>query len=160
MRKRRGSRRILEHSSGPGLAGRRREARALLISYTKALPVRVAAGSPLLGAMPRLWPLPGHTPEPVEAAGGWTGSAARLEWSECTDALQAGYQVRVCAGPDFSTEDEWVAGNVPAGGERSLETLAGLKRPGQVASYRVYVLLKTGNERGSTTVTVTRPVEI
>ena len=39
----------------------------------------------------------------------------------------------------------------------SLATTVGLENPGDVASFKVFVLLTTGNEAGSNTVTITRP---
>jgi len=35
----------------------------------------------------------------------------------------------------------------------------GLTSPGQTISVKVFVVLTTGNERGSNTVTITRPVD-
>ena len=54
---------------------------------------------------------------------------------------------------------------VPAGDEASppgegpalrLESAAGLGKPGAVATFKVFVQLKTGNERGSAALTVRR----
>jgi hypothetical protein len=36
-------------------------------------------------------------------------------------------------------------------------TLSGLAASGDVATFKVYVILTTGNEKGSNTVTITRP---
>ncbi len=40
---------------------------------------------------------------------------------------------------------------------REVLTLHGLGTPGSTALFRVYVVLTTGNERGSGTVAITRP---
>ena len=48
-----------------------------------------------------------------------------------------------------------VVGSVLAGTE-SFTTTEGLANPGDVATYRVYVILNTGNESGSNDVTITR----
>ena len=41
--------------------------------------------------------------------------------------------------------------------EAAYRTTDGLSSPGDVATYRVYVVLNTGNEAGSNDVTITRP---
>ena len=134
--------------------------RALLISYTRVISARLAADDLLVATMPRLWPLPGHTPDPVKASAEWLPEAgkARISWTPSKDGQLDFYQVRVCAGPDHRRDDEAVLANIPAEAERSLETVELLAKPGAVASYRVYVVLKTGNERASNVVVVERPV--
>lgn len=135
-----------------------KKTRALLMDYTRALPARVGAESLLVQSMPRLWPAPGHTPEPVSAEGAWVpeAAAARLTWTASADKLLDHYEVRACSGPDYSREDETLLGTVDAQAERTLESPRFLEAPGAVASYRVYVVLTTGNERASETVVVQR----
>ncbi len=135
-----------------------KKVRAMLMSYTKALPGRVKAGSSLLDAMPRLWPLPGHTPDAVEASGEWLAvpGLARLTWTASAEAELDFYHVRSCVGEDYKKEDEHVVTKIPADGERQWESSEGFTQPGAAMSYRIYVVLKTGNEKGSKTVTVTR----
>ena len=135
--------------------------RAMLISYTRVISARLAADDALMATMPRLWPLPGHTPDPVKASGEWlpeTGKA-RISWTPSKDEQLDHYQIRVCAGPDHRRDDEAVLANIPAEAECAVETAELLGKPGAVATYRVYVILKTGNERASNVVTVERPVE-
>ncbi|MES2439152.1 MAG: hypothetical protein V4584_08790 [Verrucomicrobiota bacterium] len=134
-----------------------RRVRALLMSYARTLPTRLKPGDVYLETMPRLWPLPGHTPEAVRAAGEWVAArrVARLTWTVSGDAGLAHYQVRGCAGPEYRKEDEAVVGTISPEGERVLETGGMLGRRGAVACYRVYVVLKTGNERASNVVVVT-----
>ena len=48
-----------------------------------------------------------------------------------------------------------VIGSQPPG-SAGTTTLAGLASPGNVASFKVFVVLTTGNEAGSNTVTITR----
>ncbi len=47
--------------------------------------------------------------------------------------------------------------NIPRDAALAVETTELLTRPGAVASFRMYVILKTGNERASNAVTVERP---
>ncbi|MES2439198.1 MAG: hypothetical protein V4584_09020 [Verrucomicrobiota bacterium] len=136
-----------------------RRVRALLIRYTRVLSARLAEGDALLEARPRLWPLPGHTPDPVRAAAVWlpeTGRA-RLTWAASTDEALDHYQIRGCAGAEYSRDDERVIADISPEVERLLETAELLDRPGAEACYRVYVILKTGNERASNVVAVVRP---
>ncbi len=61
------------------------------------------------------------------------------------------------AGPDYDTEDEVALGTILPAAPRTFSTDFALLAPGNAASYKVYVILTTGNERGSNAVTVTRP---
>lgn len=131
--------------------------RAMLISYTKALPGRVEAGDVLLVAMPRLWPLPGHTPDRVTATGTWAEDRTRLEWAESEEKLLERYEIRACAGEEYEREEETTLATVPAGGPRTWESTEWPAAAGETACFRIYVVLSTGNERGSATVRVTRP---
>ncbi len=135
--------------------------RAMLVSYTRALPSRLPAGHGLLDSMPRLWPLPGHTPDPVRAAGAWLPAEkrARLTWSESKDEALDHYEVRVCAGPDYNREDEVLLAKVSRDAPRELVTAHLLSKPGTAASFRVYVVLRTENARASNVVSIRRPEE-
>ncbi len=134
------------------------QTRTLLMDYTRALPARVGGDHALVAAMPRLWPAPGHTPDAVTAEGVWLPEAgtARLTWAASADAMLDHYEVRACSGPHYTRDDESVVGRVAAEAERVLETRRFLESPGTVACFRVYVVLTTGNERGSETVLVER----
>ncbi len=57
----------------------------------------------------------------------------------------------------YETDAESVVASVAPGAARSVSTEQGLGAPGATALYRVYVVLKTGNEKGSETVSITRP---
>ena len=135
--------------------------RAMLVSYTRALPSRLPAGHALLESMPRLWPLPGHTPDPVRAAGEWLPAEkrARLTWSESKDEALDHYEVRVCPGLDYNREDEVVLATVPPDAPRELVTGQLLSKPGTAASFRVYVVLRTENARASNVVSIRHPEE-
>lgn len=147
--------------------GRRRAARnavmlrvrALLTSYVRVLGARLPVDDALFSVLPRLWPTPGHTPEPVRAAAVWLAerAVARLTWAASKEETLDHYQVRVCTGAKYDREEEVVVADVPAGGPCELETARLLGTPGAAACYRVYVVLKTGNERASNVVAVERP---
>lgn len=59
-------------------------------------------------------------------------------------------------GATYDAATATVIGNVPAG-TTTFNTTAGLAASGDVASFKVFVKLTTGNESGSNTVTITRP---
>ena len=58
-------------------------------------------------------------------------------------------------GPIYDTVIDTVIDTVPPGTEQ-IETNAGLMNPGDTASFRVYVVLTTGNASGSNTVVIDR----
>lgn len=162
------------------LEGRVRE---VLGAYARAAAARLGPRHPVVVALPRLYPLPGHTPEAVVAAAVWDAArgVAVVTWEASAEKEVAGYTVRWSPGPRFDSRRARVAGTVKvpagsggpgedqpgegaAGGEASeeagaalrLETSAGLLKPGAVATFRVFVQLKSGNERGSVSLTVRR----
>lgn len=135
--------------------------REVLASYRAAVEGRFPPEHPLVISLPRIYPLAGHTPEAVAAAGTWQAatSQARLTWTASADADLDHYEIRTSnAGSTYDVETETILGQV-AKDAAALEflTAAGLATPGASARFRIYVILTTGNERGSETVTVTRP---
>ena len=131
----------------------------VLRSYRQVLPTKFAKTHALVESMPRLTPEPGSTPDAVTANGSWIVASlmAKLLWTLSTDANLLHYEIRFCAGANYSTENESLIGTVLPGGLLEFLTDAGLTTPGSTASFKVYVVTTTGNERGSNTVVVTRP---
>ena len=131
----------------------------MLKNYRLALPTMFAQGHALAQSLPRLSPLPGATPQPVTLAGQWlaASSQAQLTWTASNDPNLLEYEVRFCSGADYTSDDETVIANIPAASPRELLTDTGLTASGLVASFKVYVRLTSGNERGSNTVQITRP---
>ncbi len=130
-----------------------------LRKYRQTLPTAFAKNHALVESLPRLTPEPGSTPDGVTATAVWDVAlqAAKLTWTASADANLAEYQIRFCAGPSYSTDNETVLGSVAPAAAREFVTTAGLPNPGDIASFKVYVSTTTGNEKGSNTVTVTRP---
>ena len=116
----------------------------------------MGTGHPAAQSLPRLYPAPGHTPEPVKLSGEWLGAEARLTWEASGEAGLAHYQIRWCPGEEYNKKEESVAGTVGRGAPRVFLTREGLEGPGMTACYKVYVILETENERGSPAVTVRR----
>jgi len=131
----------------------------MLKQYRQAVPTYFAKTHALVDSLPRLTPEPGSTPNAVTANGSWivVSLMAKLLWTLSTHANLLRYEIRFCAGPNYSTENESVIGTVLAGGLLEFLTDSGLTTPGNVASFKVYVVTTTGNEKGSNTVVVTRP---
>ncbi|MBC8115369.1 MAG: hypothetical protein H7062_13380 [Candidatus Saccharimonas sp.] len=131
----------------------------ILRKYRRNLPTAFATGHAIVDSMPRLTPEPGSTPDGVIASIVWDPvlQAAKITWTASAAANLSAFQIRFCAGPDYSTDNESVIGTVDPTALREFVTIVGLSNPGNVVSFKVYVITLTGNEKGSNTVTVTRP---
>lgn len=137
-----------------------KEIYAFLKAYRKKLPTKFAQDDPIATSLPRLTPLPGSTPDGVVATGEYDEIAAlaKITWTPSSDPNISHYEIRWVAGPVYSTEDESISGSVQPGDPLEFFTVDGLSGPGAVASYKVYVVLTTGNEKGSNAVSVTQPM--
>ena len=131
----------------------------ILKNYRVALPTYFAKTHALVESLPLLTPVPGSTPDAVTVNGSWIVASlmAKLLWSLSTNANLLRYEIRFCAGPNYSTDNESVIGTVLAGDPREFLTDAGLTTPGSKSSFKVYVVTTTGNEKGSNTLVITRP---
>lgn len=132
--------------------------RAVLVEYRKAVGALFPPDDPIVDSLPKLDPPRGATPDPVNASGMWdeVEQKARLTWTESTDPNLASYSIRYSPGATYSTADEQAIGTVLAGETREFLTDTALGSPGTTAAFRVYVVLTTGNEKGSNTVKVER----
>ena len=135
------------------------EIRVVLLNYRKCIAAGFAEDSPIFVTLSRYSPLPGHTPEPVVVSGTYdvAEERAELSWTASSDADLVGYEVRAWAGPDDDADDESVLANILPGAPRTWTGTFGLGVPGAQASFRVYVLTDTGNERASNTLILQRP---
>jgi hypothetical protein len=135
---------------------------AMLLAYRRKVPTKFAAGHAVIDSLPRLTPEPGATPQAVTINAAWSepAGAAEVTFAASPETNVVQYEVRVVPGPTYNSDDEVVVGNIPAGpGPFVFQTAAALSAPGNVASFKVYVINDTGNERGSNTIAVTRPPE-
>lgn len=132
-------------------------AKQRMLQYRQAAKGFLPAGSPLLKTIPAVTPPPGATPAPVSATGVWNEATrqADLTWTASTNPNLAHYSVRTAPGPKYRAAEESVVAEVSAG-TTAYSTNEGLSAPGATALFRVYVVLRTENERGSNTVRVTR----
>lgn len=134
-------------------------AEEILGRYRPTVESLFAPENPLVLSIPRLRPLPGHTPDAVVLTAVWdeVEGKARLSWTASTDADLASYQIRMSPAETYEADAESIIETLPGGEATEYLTAAGLPAPGAVASYKVYVILTTDNERGSDAVAVTRP---
>ena len=137
------------------------KAQKALVDYRRAIAGSFAENHPLVLSLPAVSPEPGSTPEPVTASIVWDPLQlkAKITFSASTDQDLDHYEIRFCPGPNYSTETEVVTinGNILPGGPLEFFTDTGLTAPGNIASFRVYAILTTANEKGSNTLTLTRP---
>jgi hypothetical protein len=128
--------------------------------YRLTVQGRFNSADALYLSLPILTPASGHTPDAVNASALWDVglSKAVVTYSSSTDAQLQEYELRGSfGGTKYSESNAVVLGNHPAGNVTPFQTDAGLVASGSKVYYKVYVVLTTGNERGSATVSVTRP---
>lgn len=132
--------------------------RAQLVLYREAVPGRFPANHPLVLSLPRLTPLPGHTPEASVLSGEWNPltNMADLSWTASVDPKLESYRVRRSGATPYNTNTEIAVGTLPPG-TLTLSTNAGLTVGGSTMGFKVYVHLTTGNEKGSNAVSITNP---
>ncbi len=133
--------------------------RKVLGAYVRAVPALLAAEHPLLASVPRISPLPGHTPEPVAVQAEWLpeDQAGKISWAASEDAALDHYEVRWYPGETYDKKEERLAFSVDKEADRVAlvrQGQFGLVGPGAEASFKVYVVLTTDNERGSAAVVV------
>ena len=135
------------------------DARTLLSGYRPAVEGLFAPDSPLVLTIPLIYPPAGRTPQAVTATATYAPATqdAVVKFSESIDPDLKEYEIRGVPGPEYNAEDEQVLGKIPKGALREYRTDFSLGQPGTSASFKVFVVLTTGNEKGSTAVTVTRP---
>ena len=129
-------------------------------NYRLAVEAKCRAYPALLESMPRLTPPEGgHTPEPVNASATFQEpDQAKVVYDASTDAMLDHYELRGNPGPQYDDEDAVVIATNAPEAVREFLTGFGLNQPGAEASYKVYVILTTGNEAGSAAMTVSRPL--
>jgi len=133
-------------------------ARARMVQYRQAVKGVLPPAHPLLATIPAISPPPGSTPAAVNASGVWNAGTleADLTWTPSTNPNLDHYSVRTAPGPTYHAASESVVAEV-ASNLTEFSTNAGLVAPGATALFKVYVVLTTANEKGSNTVSVTRP---
>jgi len=137
-----------------------RQIRPLLVAYRAKVIGEYPPEHPFVASLPRIYPEPGHTPDAVNLTGSFNNATNEGEyaWSASAEPTLVRYEVRQSPGPVYDADASSVIATILPGGPLTLITTAGFETPGQTSSVKVFVILSTGNERGSNTVTLTRPV--
>jgi len=155
---------ITEHDQGLRLTRTRRnvvqdQVYATLREYRVAVRGEFAESNALVLTLPRLHPTPGSKPEPVAVQAAWDDSTAQaiVTWEASGHPDLDRYEVRCTPGPDYDSDSETVQARIAPDAPREFLTSKGLAHPGDAASFKVYVIVKTGNERGSEAIEVIRP---
>jgi hypothetical protein len=131
-----------------------------LKQYRLAVKGRFAAGAALPASLPGLTPPPGSTPKPVNISAVWDPAAeeAVVTYTASTSPLLSEYELRGSfGGSRYNSGAASVLGNHPAGMVTPFRTRDGLVGSGSRVHYKVFVIVTTGNERGSRPASVTRP---
>ena len=138
------------------------EIRPLLSAYRDRILGDYPADHSFVLSLPRLYPpATGATPDPVSAAAQWVAppGEAVVTHSATTNAEVVRYELRAVTGSQWLAEDAVVIASrlVSAPGPLEFRTVWNLLSSGDVVSMKVYVVTADGHERGSDTLTVTRP---
>jgi len=135
-----------------------RPAEQRIKQYRDVIQARYVATDAFVLSLPSLSPPPGSTPDAVQTTGAWdtVGKFVRLSWSASDNAKLLQYEVRGCIGATYKTSNEFPVAAVLAG-TLFWEGTEGVKSAGDKCVYRVYVVVNTGNERGSNNVAIARP---
>lgn len=134
------------------------EIRPLLVAYQKKVEGEFPPGHPLAQSLPSIYPAPGHTPDAVNATGAWNPGIdqADYSWSVSLETTLARYEVRMSPARSMMPMPPPPSPPSPPAASQFYSD-AGLLTSGQTCSVKIFVVLTTGNERGSNTVTLTRP---
>ena len=132
--------------------------RSRFVLYREAIAVEYGATHPFATSLPDVYPQPGSTPDAVTLSGSWNAptALAQFSWTASDNPNLDSYQMRMSSGPSYDAAIATVIGNISPG-TMTFSTTDGLSAPTDVASFKVFVVLTTGNEAGSNTVTITRP---
>jgi hypothetical protein len=134
------------------------DAYEVMKAYREAVPKKLEEFPVLVETMPRLTPLPGHTPQPVNASAVFEApNSSKVVYDASPDAMLHSYELRGNVGDDYSDEDAIVIATNAPGAPREFVTPFGLNQPGAQVALKVYVILTTGNESGSGAMFVQRP---
>jgi hypothetical protein len=98
----------------------------------------------------------GTHPLAVEVSGRWQETVAIISWEASEEPELDHYEVRAMAGDQYESEDETALARISPEDPLHFSTLFALDEPGAKAVFRVYVVLRSGHERGSQPVVVVR----
>jgi hypothetical protein len=131
-------------------------AKERMVQYRAMVEATFGEEHPLTLTLPTLSSSPGSTPDAVTGEWDAVSSEAVLTWTASGNTNLQQYEIRVSPGATYDAATASTAGQVLAGTEE-FRTTQELLNPGDVATFKVYVILTTGNEAGSNAATITRP---
>ncbi|HEY0551320.1 MAG TPA: hypothetical protein VGF13_17070 [Verrucomicrobiae bacterium] len=135
-----------------------RAAYEILKAYREAVPGICVEFPALVNTLPRLTPLPGHTPAPVPAQAVFEApDQARILYELSAEPAIKSYQLRGNIGEKYDGQDAVVLATHEPNDAREFVTNFGLSQPGAQVALKVFVILETGNEAGGQAMVVTRP---
>jgi hypothetical protein len=153
-----------EQQTGLARAQRNRmqsRAYAIMKAYRETVPCILAAHPELVETLPRLTPLPGHTPAPVTASAEFAPpDQSKIVYAASADPALERYELRGNVGDAYSDEDAQVLATHGPDDPREFLTPFGLTQPGATVAFKVFVILDTGNEAGGKEMLVQRPLAV
>ena len=130
-----------------------------MLVYREGAKNKFALHPQLLDTLPRLSPLPGHTPAAVNASATLQApDHSKIIHGASPEPLLERYELRGCAGPDWNEDDAVHIASHSPGEPREFITDFALNQPGAQVVFKLYVILSTGNEAGSAPLAVQRPL--
>ncbi len=130
-------------------------------AYRETVPTLLAEFPNLVATIPRLTPLPGHTPAAVNASAIFEApNLSKVVHDASTDPMLESYQLRGVVGDDYRDEDAFVIDTHGPNDPREFVNPFGLTQPGARVALKVFVILTTGNEAGSAAMFVQRPLAV
>ena len=138
------------------------EIRPLLSAYRDRILGDYPADHPFVMSLPRLYPpSTGTTPDPVTASAQWVNppGEAVITHSATTNPDVVRIELRAVTGTEWNAEDAVIIDTrlVSVPGPLEFHTLWNLTGSGQSITLKVYVVTADGHERGSDSMTLTRP---
>ena len=144
-------------SSARGIRdGAQEQLHAYLEFYRERIEERFPKGDDIRDSLPALDLRPGLKPMAVAVFGRWQDAAAVIAWEPSDEPELDHYEVRAMAGDHYEAEDEVCLAVIPPDGPWRHSSGFALEEAGSIATFRVYVVLRSGHERGSQPVTVVR----
>lgn len=131
-----------------------------LQDYISAVQGQFAPDHPHVLSLPRLWALPGRTPDPTTLSGSYNVVTNKfdLTWLPSEDEDLASYKIYggLADAMSTGTPNSFLA-TIPAGTHSFSTTYGTTSGAGFGATFKVYVVLDTGNVAGSNALTLHVP---
>ena len=129
--------------------------------YREMVKGKFAATDPLVKSLPALTPSPGSTPDAVTVtADVWDAvlGKAKMNFTASPTPNIDHYSLRTAPGPVYKVKNESVLASLaPTAAPLQFLTDVGLEIPNSKALYRIYTVTMDGHEKGTPTLTITRP---